>query len=256
MYRVQIALQHKVVRSLYCQFVEDGELAEILGTEDAASKEFNQQFEHSVVESRGKPLEIPASYTIETVQDDSTYKSDRIDNPDPTAASDAVKAIIETTVQTQGLLEIGYDPVSDVDDKPPAGYETAKPSLLELLIDKILPRSLRNRKKTAKAAVYYSLVNMPIVTIKAFVAGITLLETKPIIVLKTFKELQTLPKAEHQLKAAYVEIAMHNRNYIQRYGPRDSKQKVLRGRQVFTVKRGLDRTFSRYKVQQVVRGFS
>lgn len=67
-----------------------------------------------------------------------------------------------------------------------------------MLIDKILPRSLRSRKKTAKAtaSVYYSLTNILIVSIKAFVVAVILLETEPFVVLKTFKELQTLPKAE------------------------------------------------------------
>lgn len=60
-----------------------------------------------------------------------------------------------------------------------------------MLIDKTLPRSLRSRKKTAKvtASVYYSLANMPIVSIKAFVVAVTLLEIEPFVVPKTFKEL-------------------------------------------------------------------
>lgn len=87
------------------------------------------------------------------------------------------------------MLEIGYEPIDDDNSEPLAGYETTTPGLLELLIDKALLRSLRSRKKTYKAVVYYSLANVPIVTIKAFVAAVTSLETQPIIVLKTFKEL-------------------------------------------------------------------
>lgn len=96
-YRIWIALQHKVVRLLYCQFVEDGELAEILGTEASVSKEFNQQFEYNVVQPRGKLLEVPAGYTIKSVQDDSVYKNDRIGGPNPIAANNALKAVDDTT---------------------------------------------------------------------------------------------------------------------------------------------------------------
>lgn len=204
MYRVQVPLIHKVIRSLYCQFVEDGKLAEILGTKAIFSKELDQQFEYNIVESRGKLLEVPPSYTIKTAPNKSEYVSDEYTACDPTAESNVLKAVQDTTELILGLLEVGYDAESN-DDEPPARYKTTKPSLLEMLIDKTLPRSLRSRKKTAKAtaSVYYSLANMLIVSIKAFVAAVILLETEPFVVPKTFKELQTLPKAEQQLKAVY-----------------------------------------------------
>lgn len=49
MYRVQIALLYKVVRLLYCQFVKDSKLAEILGTKTNLAEEFNQQFEYNII---------------------------------------------------------------------------------------------------------------------------------------------------------------------------------------------------------------
>lgn len=204
MYRVQVPLVYKVIRSLYCQFVKDGKLAEILETKAILSKELDQQFEYNFVESRGKLLEVPPSYTIETAPNKSKHASDEYTAYDPTAESNVLKAVQDTTELILGLLEVSYDAESN-DDEPPTRYKATKPSLLKILIDKTLPRSLRSRKKTAKAtaSVYYSLANMLIVSIKAFVVAVTLLETEPFVVPKTFKELQTLPKAEQQLKAAY-----------------------------------------------------
>lgn len=93
MYRIQVPLIYKVIRSLYYQFVKDSKLAEILGTEAIFSKELDQQFEYNIVESRGKLLEVPPSYTIETAPNKSKYVSDEYTASDPTAESNVLKAV-------------------------------------------------------------------------------------------------------------------------------------------------------------------
>lgn len=96
MYRVQVPLLYKVVRSLYYQFVKDGKLVEILGTEASFAKELDQQFKYNVIEARGKPLEVPTSYTIKTVPNDSVYEINEDITYDSIAESNALKAVDDT----------------------------------------------------------------------------------------------------------------------------------------------------------------
>lgn len=96
-YRVQVPLLYKVIRSLYYQFVKDGKLIEILGTKASFAKELDQQFEYNVVEARGKPLEVPTSYTIETVPNDSVYEVNEDITRDSIAESNVLKAVDDTT---------------------------------------------------------------------------------------------------------------------------------------------------------------
>lgn len=97
MYRVQVPLLYKVIRSLYCQFVKDGKLAEILGTKASFAKELDWQFKYNVVKARGKPLEVPTSYTIETVPNDSVYEVNEDITCDSIAESNALKVVDDTT---------------------------------------------------------------------------------------------------------------------------------------------------------------
>lgn len=99
-YRIWILLVYKVVRLLYCQFVESGKLSEIPGTTADITKEFNQQFEKNVIEARGKALDIPIGYTIETVEDDSLLEADdsytaKVTNP--TTEDNALQAVNDIT---------------------------------------------------------------------------------------------------------------------------------------------------------------
>lgn len=99
---------------------------------------------------------------------------------------------------------------------------------------------------------------MPIATVKVLTILIKILEELGIIILKTFKKLQTLLEAKQQLIAIYKEIAIYNRVCTQRLERRTNtrKHKVLRRRQVFNVKRGPNGKYSRFKVRQVIKGFS
>lgn len=53
MYRVWIALLHKVVRLPYCQFVKDSKLVEVPGTETDLAEEFDWQFEYNMIVQAG-----------------------------------------------------------------------------------------------------------------------------------------------------------------------------------------------------------
>lgn len=101
----------------------------------------------------------------------------------------------------------------------------------------------------------YTIAEMPRKTAKAFT--IAVISNEPgIVILKSLKELQQLPEVKQQLAAVYVEFRIYIKNYTQRNRLRGEAGRVLRGRQVFTVKRGPNRTFSRFKARQVVRGFT
>lgn len=69
-YRIWIALKHKVKRLPYCQFIKEGELAEIPSTVEPDKEDTTQQFEYNLVKPRGELLVIPNGYTIETVNPD------------------------------------------------------------------------------------------------------------------------------------------------------------------------------------------
>lgn len=100
MYRIWIASLYKVVRLPYCQFIETGELAEILGTTTNQDEEYNWQFKNIVVESRGKLLQVPKGYKIETIKDDGVledYKNFAPASIDPTAERDAIDTVDTTT---------------------------------------------------------------------------------------------------------------------------------------------------------------
>lgn len=95
-YRVQIALLHKIVRLLYCQFVEDSKLAEVPGTETNLTEEFDQQFEYNIIiQARGKTLQVPVGYIVETIQDNTIVEDESFITAatDPTAKNDALDAI-------------------------------------------------------------------------------------------------------------------------------------------------------------------
>lgn len=255
MYRVQVLLLYRVIRLPYCQFFESGKLAEILGTVEDTTEEFDQHFETNTIEPRGTLLQVPTSYIIEAVDDNSTPNSNETitsipDNPVTDCNDDDIlKALM--------LLELGTNatlPQLSKEDELRASYEHSQLSLLELPIDKLLQRGLRLRTKTTKARANYTLAAMPIVSVKAFTAAVTS-EELGIIIPKSFKELQQLLEAKEWLAAAYIKIRMHNRIKTQRKEGRPSNYKVLRGRWVFTAKRGPNSKFSRFKARQVVRGF-
>lgn len=137
MYRIQVLLEYKVIRLLYCQFVETGKLSEIPSTVANIVEEFDQQFEKNVIDSRGKALDIPVGYIVETVEEDST--SDGEDNftsatVDYTAERDVLQAVDEATELQNSLPKVGYN----YDEALLQGYEETRPSLLELPIDETL----------------------------------------------------------------------------------------------------------------------
>lgn len=258
MYRIWIASLHKVVRLPYCQFIETGELAEILGTATDQDEEYNQQFENIVVESRGKPLQVPKGYKIETIKDDGIsedYKNFVPASIDPTAERDAIDTIDATTRPIDSLPVLGQDAPDNTEVLD--GYKEARPSLLDLLVDETLLRSSRSCTKTTKLRANYTITKMPIETAKALTVAVTSNELG-IIILKSLKESQQLPEAKQQMKAVYTKFRMYIKNHTQRNQLRNriGKHKVLRRRQIFTVKRGPDRTFSRFKARQVVRSFT
>lgn len=257
-YRIQIASLYKVVRLPYCQFIETGELVEILGTATNQDEEYNQQFENIVVESRGKLLQVPKGYKIETIKDDGIledYKNFVPASIDPTAERDTIDTIDTTIRLIDSLLVLGQDAPDNTEVLD--GYKEARPSLLDLLVDETLLYSLRSRTKTTKLRANYIITKMPIETAKVLTAAVTLNELG-IIILKSLKELQQLPEAKQQIKAVHTEFRIYIKNYIQRNQLRNriGKHKILYRRQIFTVKRGPDRTFSRFKVRQVVRSFT
>lgn len=149
-YRIQVLLEHKVIRLLHCQFVEIGKLLEIPGTIANIAEEFDQQFEKNVIDSRDKALDIPVGYIVETVKEDST--SDGEDNftsatVDYTTERDVLQAVDEATELQNSLPKVGYN----YDEALLQGYEETRPGLLELPIDETLLRASRRRTKTAKA---------------------------------------------------------------------------------------------------------
>lgn len=151
MYRVWIPLKHKVKRTLYCQFIESGKLTELLQTEPDIQEEFVQQFEQNDVEPRGELLEIPDSFTLETVNLETLIKEDKTIMPtehtDNIAQEEALKAV-ETTTENARLPELGRELV---DTELLAGFEYNKPRLLEILVDETLERGSRSRRQTTKA---------------------------------------------------------------------------------------------------------
>lgn len=160
MYRIQVPLEYKVIRLLYCQFVETGKLLEIPGTTANIVEEFDQQFEKNVIDSRDKALDIPVGYIVETVEEDST--SDGEDNfisatVDYTTERDVLQAVDEATELQNSLPKVSYsyeepEAIQDDDEETPLlGYEETRPGLLELPIDETLLRASRSRTKTARA---------------------------------------------------------------------------------------------------------
>lgn len=105
-YRVQIPSKHKVKRTLYCQFVEEGELTEILGIELEVTEEINQQFEPNIIEPRDKVLDMPDNYTIETVNPDTIDERNKhfTDEPNDPIAQDDVLDAVDSSTKEGGLL--------------------------------------------------------------------------------------------------------------------------------------------------------
>lgn len=276
-YRVWIPLRHKIKRTLYCQFVKSGKLAELLYSERELLEEFNQQFEHNTIEPRGKKLTIPKNFTLKAVNPKTLAEADKSfvntsTAEDPTAQKDALNTVV-LTIEDGSLLELRQDTTTDINNsnnKILSGREPNVPSILNLLVDETLQRGTRNRTKTARAIegkkqkkariprANYIIANILQAAIKALTALINILKELGIVILKTFKELQTLPEVKQQLIATYKEIAIYNRLGTQRLRLYKgiSNTKVLRGRQVFDVKRGPNRKYSRFKARQVVRSFS
>lgn len=236
----------------------------------------NQQFEPNIIEPRGKVLDMPDNYTIETVNPDTIderneHFTDELNDP---TAQDDILDVVEGSTKEGGLLQLGQDArdLQDSDDEPAAGYKRTVLGALNELVDKILQRSARSRiqtvraieadkpkaRKTRKPRTNYTLANMLIVSVKALTAAIATLEELGIIEPKLYKELQTLPEAAQQLKAIYREIRIQNNKATYRNVLRNSigNNRVLRSRQVFRVKRGPNGTFLRFKARQVVRRYS
>lgn len=157
-YRIWIPSEHKVIRTLYCQFIEEGELAELPDTALDVIQDFEWNFEYNMVEPRGDLLSVPAGYTIEAVDNDCLSDDEQSTPIDGDARNDALEAT-EATLIPLLLPTIGYDASSD--SEPDEGYELVRPGLLEVPVDKNLSRSSRSRRKTAKARTHYSLANMP-----------------------------------------------------------------------------------------------
>lgn len=195
-----------------------------------------------------------------------------VDIKEPLAYDNAID-VVETTTKDNSLPEVSIDTkLTDSDNNLLAGYERDIPRTLNLLVDEILQRSTRTRKQTIQAIkadklktykarkprTNYTLANMPRATVKVLTTLIDIPKDSGIVRLKTFKELQILLEAKQQLVAIYKEIAIYNRVGTQRLRLRKGigATKVLRRRQVFDVKRGPNRTFSRFKARQVVREFS
>lgn len=253
MYRIWIPLEHKVIRTLYCQFIEDSELAELLNTELDIIQDFEQNFEYNIIEPRGNLLTVPEGYTVEAIDDDCLSDNEQ-SAPTNEDAQDNVLEAAEATLTLLLLPTIGRDTPSN--SELDEGYEQIRPGLLDVPIDKNLLRSLRSRRKTAKARTYYSLANMPQATIKAFTASVTANDAVDIIILKSYKELQLTIQRDKQRAATYREFRMYIKNRTQRNVLRYALYKVLRRRQVFSIKRDANRKVSRFKARQVVRRFS
>lgn len=120
-YRIQIASKHKVKRLPYCQFIKEGELAEIPSTVEPDKEDTTQQFEYNLVEPRGKSLVIPNGYTIETVNPDildEDNESFTQVTEDAIAQDNALKAVVSAT-EEGGLPEVSYDAEIDNDESLP-----------------------------------------------------------------------------------------------------------------------------------------
>lgn len=253
MYRIQIPSKHKVIRTLHCQFIEEGKLAKLLDTTLDVIQDFEQNFEYNIVEPRGNLLSVPTGYTIEAVNNDCLSNNEQSTPINGDVRNDALEAT-EAILILLLLPTIGYDTSSN--SELDEGYELVRPSLLEVPVNKNLSYSLRSRRKTAKARTYYSLANMPQATVKAFTASVTANDAIDIIILKSYKELQLTAQRDEQRAAVYREFRIHIKNRTQRDMLRYALYKVLRRRQVFSVKRDANRKISRFKARQVVRGFS
>lgn len=186
-YRIQIPSEHKVIRTLYCQFIEEGKLAKLLDTALDVIQDFEQNFEYNIVEPRGNLLSVPTGYTIKAVDNDCLSNNKQSIPINRNVQNDALEAI-EATLTLLLLPTIGYDTSSN--SELDEGYELVRPSLLEVPINKNLSRSLRSRRKIVKARIYYSLANMPQATVKAFIASVTVNDAVDIIIPKSYKELQ------------------------------------------------------------------
>lgn len=109
------------------------------------------------------------------------------------------------------MLELGQDTAIDINNsnnKILSGREPNVPSILNLLVDETLQRGTRNRTKTARAVkgkkqkkariprANYIIANILQAAVKALTILINILEESGIVILKIFKELQTLPEAK------------------------------------------------------------
>lgn len=247
MYRVWIPLLYKVIRILYCQFVEEGELAKLLSAIAATEEEFDQTFELNLIEPRGTLLVLPAYINIKEAEDNTLSNNSSIA---PTDENDipAAEPNIDAVLKQPNLLTISLNAKRDNNNR-----ETL---LLERPIDETLLRSARLRTKTTKARAQYTLADMLRATVKALTTAVTANELADIVIPKSFKELQTIVEAKQQLKATYREIRIYIKNRTQRDILRYTLYKVLRSRWVFLLKRDSNSKLSRFKARQVVRGFS
>lgn len=120
--------------------------------------------------------------------------------PEDTLVQEDALNAVDTATEDNNLPELSQDTreLSNDDNEHLGSLETP--------INETLQRSSRTRTKTAKAIesekqktrkrAYYTLANMPIATVKALTALMTIPEELGIIRPKTFKESQTLPEAK------------------------------------------------------------
>lgn len=94
----------------------------------------------------------------------------------------------DAVLKQPNLLTIGLNAKRDNNNR-----ETL---LLERPINETLLRSARLRTKTAKARVQYILADIPRATVKVLTAAVTANELADIVILKSFKELQTTVEAK------------------------------------------------------------
>lgn len=144
---------------------------------------------------------------------------------------------------------------------PPKGREQTRPGYLDRLLE-ILERRGRIRKpKTFLSASRVDNTNsrdisdIPRISKQAFLVSVTTLEDKEPP--QSYEEAINRLDGDEQRKAFRTEIQLYDKNSTQSYRPRqDVKKKVLRGRQVCTIKKDANRTISRRKARQVVKGFT
>lgn len=140
MYRVQIPSKYKVKRTLYCQFIEEGKLAEIPSTIEQEVETFDQTFEKNTIEPRGKLLTIPDSYTIETINSDTFSEEDENTITvlyNPTAQDEALN-VVDSVTENGRLLDIRQDPASQDNEEPIDDRENNRIGMLDLPIDETL----------------------------------------------------------------------------------------------------------------------